>query len=142
MLSGWPWTETGTRNTEIDFDIESTPLQISTDSVIGSGDNLWVRFLDKNSEGAGIHMKFVDPPSYTIGSCTQETDFSIPGTEKYRIWTFKKQDNTLQLLCNGVEIFNFNYGDSPAECKSWWTKDFAKITFFGNCDFFIWTNHR
>ena len=130
MLLGWPWTTTGTRNTEIDFDIESTPLQIQTDSVVGSGDYLWVRFLDTNSEGAGIDIKFTDPPSNSIGYCIPRVNFTMPGAEKYRIWTFIKQDNTLQLLCNGVEIFNFNYSDLSTEC--WWSKDIAKIAFPSN----------
>ena len=90
-----------------------------------------MRVLDKDSAGPGIDIEFTNPPTYIIGSCTQKTDFTLLGTENYRIWTFKKQDTTLQLLCNGVEIFNFNYGDSPAQsdCKSVWSRDFAYIRF-------------
>ena len=129
MLSGWLWTETGTRNTNIDFDIESTALQIQTDSVLGSGDIMWIRFVELNSDtGPGIMIKFSDPSSYAVGRCGDDT-FTLPGTEKYRIWTFRKQDNTLQLLCNGVEIFKMNYLEVSDECKSIWSKDFGRMIF-------------
>ena len=131
MLSGWLWKETGARNTNIDFDIESTPLQIQTDSVLGSGDVMWIRFVELNSDtGPGITIKFSDPAYYAIGRCGDET-FTLPGTEKYRVWTFTKQDNTLQLLCNGVEIYSLNYLESGAsdECKTMWSKDFGRMIF-------------
>ena len=129
MLSGWLWKETGTRNTEIDFDIESTPLQIQTDSVLGSGDVMWIRFVELNTDiGPGITIKFDGMASYAIGRCGDET-FTLPGTEKYRIWTFKKQDNTLQLLCNGAEIYSLNYLGASDECKRMWSLDFGRIIF-------------
>ena len=59
----------------------------------------------------------------------------MPGTEKYRIWTFKKQDDTLQLLCNGVEIYNLNYAESSnTDCKPRWSQDFSIIRFVSSDD--------
>ena len=97
---------------------------------------MWVRFtgIDPNL-AAGISIEFTDPASYFIGFCVEST-FTLPGTDKYRIWTFKKQDDTLQLLCNGVEIFNFNYEkESPrGECRDKWSSDFSKMMFPSNYD--------
>ena len=60
----------------------------------------------------------------------------MPGTEKYRIWTFKKQNSRLlKLYCNGEEVFSINYDNSPADCKNRWSKDFAKISFPSNAEF-------
>ena len=106
-----------------------------TDSAVGSGDFLWVRFLDSTPEGPGIDIEFTDPPSASIGYCRSRVTFSMPGIEKYRIWTFKKQDNTLQLLCNGVEILNLKYIEiSDKGCNNIWSRDFVKIIFPDNKD--------
>ena len=114
----------------IKFDIDSTPLQIQTDSVPGSGDVSWVRFIDPASDiGPGISIKFTDPASYFIGYCL-ESYFTLPGTNNYRIWTFTKQDSTLQLLCNGEEIFNFKYDEFPEkDCRNMWSSDFSQMLF-------------
>ena len=96
---------------------------------------MWVKFTDEDTGTAGINVDFTDTPSYNVGHCGTRTDFTLPGTENYRIWTFKKQDNTLQLLCNGVEIFNINYVASPKEaCKSQWSQDFSIIRFVNSND--------
>ena len=116
----------------ISFDIDTTPLQIQTDSVLGSGDVMFVRFVGQNSSGTvGIDVIFTNPPTYDIGHCGTRTDFALPGTEKYRIWTFKKQDNTLQLLCNGAEIYNLNYTEylDDETCGEKWSLDFTHLRF-------------
>ena len=93
---------------------------------------MWIGFVELNSDtGPGITIKFSDPASYAIGRCSDDT-FTLPGTEKYRIWTFKKQDNTLQLLCNGVQIYSLNYLADSDECKDIWSKDFGRIIFFSS----------
>ena len=128
------WTATGLRNTSIDFDLESTPLQIQTDSIAKSGDVVWVWFHGSTYDGAGIFIYFNELLTYTIGWCKKDKNvtFTLPGKEKYRIWTFMKQDNTLQLLCNGVEIFNFNYAEpfsNNDECKTRWSQALTKMRF-------------
>ena len=89
-----------------------------------------VRFVDISTDNSiGVRITFSDPPTYGIAICKTGISFTMPGTEKYRIWTFKKQDNTLQLLCNGVEICNFNYGDSTTNggCADKWPDKFSHI---------------
>ena len=81
----------------------------------------------------GIDIEFTNPPSASIGYCGSRVDFNMPDTEKYRIWTFKKQDKTLQLLGNGVEILNLNYMElSDNGCNDIWSRDFIKIIFPDN----------
>ena len=126
------WTPTGTRDTNIDFDIESTPLQIQTDSVLGSGDVMRVRFVDVSIDNSiGVRITFSDPPTYGVADCETGTSFNLPDKEMYRIWTFKKLDGTLQLLCNGLEVFNFNYTDSTTngDCSDNWPDNFSHIKF-------------
>ena len=91
-----------------------------------------VRFIDISTDNSiGVRITLSDPPTYGIAVCRTGISFTLPGTEKYNIWTFKKQDNTLQLLCNGVEIFNFNYGDSSNNdgCADNWPDKFSHIQF-------------
>ena len=132
------WTAVGTRNTKIAFDLESCPLQVQTDSVVGSGDVLWVRFLKLNSgEGPGISIKFNDPPTYSIGRCSNisNEEFTLPGADKHKIWTISKQNDKLQLNGNGVELFDFNFKDSSElDCKTMWALDFAHIKFMSTVD--------
>ena len=95
---------------------------------------MWVRFVEtKPIDKPGISVLFNDTPTYNIGYCMRYVRFTMPGTgkEKYRIWTIKKQDKTLQLLCNGVDIFNVSYAKISERCKKRWSRDFAAMI-FGN----------
>ena len=129
------WKAAG-KKTRKHFDIESTPLQVQTDSALGSMDVMRVRFLKlSTTTGARVEVTFSDPPTYTISSCgINNVIFNMPGGEKHRIWTFIKHDRTLQLLCNGVEIFNLNFGESANECREMWSLDFEEIKFSKNVD--------
>ena len=127
------WTAV-TKSQNIDFDLETTPLQIETDSMVGSGDLIWVRFNPLNSDsGPRISILFQDPPSYYIGYClTDNISFTIPSTENKRVWTIRKTATTLQLLCDTKQIFILNFADSPRkqECTSNWSNlDTAHINF-------------
>ena len=129
------WTITGERNQLIEFDLESTPLQVFTNSEIGSGDLMWVQFLDSSADGnkgGGISLYFDSPPKYDLGYC--ETRVEIPvdklGTDKNRIWTIKKENTRMKLLCNRVEIFDIETQTSTeAVCKTRWSFDCAKMRF-------------
>ena len=125
---------TGERGREIKFNINSTPLQLYTDSEIGGGDVMWVRFTQSNSGiFAGISVKFDSRPSYHIGKCVKERK-GIPknklGENKNRIWTIEKQETRLKLFCNGVEIFNHDTQTSSNElCRTHWSSDLDSFRF-------------
>ena len=129
------WTAVGTRNQNKDFDINLWPLQVKTDSKTGSGDVMWVRFVELNSHnGAGIWVTFDDPPTYDIGYFGQQNiKFTMPSTNKNRIWTFSKRDNAVKLFCNGVEIFDYSFTESTLpNCKIQWNLNLAQIQFAEN----------
>ena len=83
-----------------------------------------------------VRIIFSNPPLYSIMKCDKNSNFTLPGTERYRIWTFTKQDNTLQLLCNGVEIFNFNYVEfsTNTECSETWSQNISNIQLMSDSD--------
>ena len=125
------WTASGERDVYIDYDIETYPLQIMTDSVMGSEDWLYVTFYQADgSVKRGIKVKFTAPPSYWIGHCSSnEATFTAP-EEQVRIWTYTMTDTSLILACNGVEIVNYLFSESTRdECVSQWIRDAGKIKF-------------
>ena len=131
------WMQTGARNRKISFDIGSTPLQILTDSEVGSGDILWARFLphwDSDiADGVGISVRFNNELIFSIGYCRT---WNIPlakipqsDTNTTKVWTFKKLDETLILLCNGVEIVKYSLKESSLDCRQRWSRDFKRLQF-------------
>ena len=96
---------------------------------------MWVQFLDSSADenkGGGIALYFDSEPKYDLGYC--ESRVHIPlnklGTNKSRIWTMKKENATMKLLCNGVEIFDIETQTSTkSECRTRWSFDCGKIRF-------------
>ena len=133
------WTTTGERNQAIKFDINSTQLQVYTDSEIGSGDVMWLRFIESNSgKGAlaGISVRFDSTPNYHIGTCVSDRE-DIPtnkiGESNHRIWTIVKNGSKVKLACNGVEIFHYDtQTSSDNNCKERWSLDFDTLKFVDN----------
>ena len=92
---------------------------------------MWVWFEDT----VGFGVRFKNPPEYWIGTCTGNNTyipFTLPVKKEKLVWTFRKHEDTLELRCDGVEIFNFNYESStfpgPA-CKNNWSKYFTYLEF-------------
>ena len=121
----------------IDYDIETYPLQIMTDSVVGSEDLIRMRFFNESEAGAGgFRVKFADPPQYKIGWCSTDwvTFTNIP-EEQVRTWTITKTDTSVILACNGVEIVNYLFSESTTDdCVSYWSRDGVKMKFMSEID--------
>ena len=115
----------------IDYDIETYPLQIMTDSVVGSEDWLYVTFYDADgSVKRGLKVKFTAPPSYWIEHCSSDWGTFTAPEEQVRIWTITYTDTLLILACNGVEIVNYMFSESSRDdCASTWSRDAEKIKF-------------
>ena len=89
-----------------------------------------MKFVDADDNGPALRVKFSDPPKYHIAFCTNFVEFAVRNIAEHRIWTFSKQENALELLCNGIEIFKFNYVTNFDEkCKDMWSKNFVQIIF-------------
>ena len=130
------WTVTGERNTKIQFDINSNPLQVFTNSEIGSVDLMWTRFITHSGKGTGLSVLFESIPSYYIGSCGSER-INIPlnklGTDNHRVWTIKRENSAVKLFCNGVDIFHYDTKTSNEKsCEDAWSLDFAVLKFPNN----------
>ena len=109
------WTVSGERGTWIPYEIEIYPLQIRTDSAVGSEDVLRVGIAKSNESRAGlshvgIQVVFSNPPIYKI-SCWKfqqwnATQFDGIPAGNTRVWTIEKTEKTLKLSCNMVTIFH------------------------------------
>ena len=134
-LTGWIAVQ---RDVNIEYDIETTSLEIRTDSVLGSGDLVYVYFKDSQGRWAGaVHVQFTSTPQYHIGWCTNWVNFQTPlptATVKvWRITVIKSSDIvSVQILCNGEEVVNYVLSDST--CVSGWTtlwsRDGVQIYFY------------
>ena len=127
---------------KIDFDLENYPLQIKTDSEVGSDEEVKVMFFDSQEDLiGGIFLYFKSPPQYYISYCSS-SHVDIPNlpsqTEKVWTITFTRTSDvvTLVLHCNEVEVFNVVISDKI--CKSgfaatyWIRKPASKILFLSD----------
>ena len=125
----------------ITWDLETTPLQIKTDSTLGSGDRIWVYVNDAvNVNVRRMMVTFSDNTyQYGIYMCNNE-DFPVqPKAGVDKIWTIAKTETALTITCNGVQVLNFVFADAPnnkpAACVQWWGGDIVEqIRFSGGAD--------
>lgn len=125
------------RRVDIKHDLESTPLEIKTNSTLGSGDRVWIWFHDAHghSEGSGITIRLSSPPKFALLGCTLHTNFptDLPtaSDKMWRITLSRAQGVHVTIHCNDVELVNIQLSD--ATCYENWSKRWslkvAKIYF-------------
>ena len=129
-MSDWSAVGEGKRN--IAFDLNITPLQIKTESEIGSGGKILVEF-DEDDFTTPVWIKVVltSTPTYTIRYCEPyNLQLDLPTSDKDKIWTFKKDGSILKLLCNEHEVNSFDILTSEyPNCKEYWNQELKYIRF-------------
>ena len=126
------------RGNRFDYDLESTPLQIKTNSTVGSDDLVRVWFYDAEGQSAGrVDLYFRSTPRYSLSYCSLgETDLpaSLP-SETDKILTLildRNSDVRLLILCNDVEVLNVVLSDTICGRSDWreyWNREAKKIIF-------------
>ena len=112
---------------KIPWDLEGTPLQIKTDSALGSGERIWMPTYGDNFV-SGISITFSAQVEYSIYNC--ESDSFMPPVVVDKIWTITKTETALIITCNGVEVVNDLFADSSnSDCDPTWGKDVEQILF-------------
>ena len=139
FISGWISVQ---REVFIEFDLESVPLQIKTDSLIGSNKQIQVIFYDENYEPAGgFNVKLTSTPQYYISYCSSDWK-NFPGvlpTETEKVWRIsltRNPDITLTVHCNDVEILD-NLLSSLCDHGEWstaWSRIKTQIKFTATID--------
>ena len=140
-ITGWIAVQ---RGTYINYDLENSPLQIRTDSLDGSTEQVGVFFRTGWTTWVGaVYFYFTSPPKYWIGSCSaSQTNFptALP-TETDKIWTVKlsKTSGTVSIViyCNNKEVLNVVLSDTTCSQSDWsedWRRDVDKIEFSSKYD--------
>ena len=113
---------------KIPWDLETTTLQIKTDSKAGSGEkiNVWM-FIKDNRYIGGVTVQFTSTIKYWIDYCTSSWSQLLiePPVDVDKIWTITKTETSLIITCNGVEVVNYLFADSSriSECVPRWVGD-------------------
>ena len=120
-----------------DIALDVAPIQVQTNSLVGSGEKLWVRFVEKGTnDGPGFWVEFTDPPQYRLGYCNDRSEFTMP-EGPIRVWTISRENDRIKLDCNGVVIFDINYINNDwktngvEKCKFYWANDLGATRFQG-----------
>ena len=126
------------RSVNINYDLENSPLQIKTDSIVGSDEKASVRLFTAGGQNAGrISLHFTSPPQYHLRDCTPSyTNFrtSLP-TQIDKIWTIKlTRTSGIRLIinCNNKEVLNMVMSYTTCSSSSWstfWNREVDKIKF-------------
>jgi len=129
------WTDI-TRNGKIDYDLETHPLQIMTDTAVGSSEQVYIFFLTAAGSYIGsIQLTFYNPPKYYILSCASSwTPFPVTlPVEQDKVWTITKTASAIKIECNGEEVLNYLFSESADTlCVTKWSQDLEQIKFFSD----------
>ena len=119
----------------MNMDVKATPLQIKTDSTLGSGDLVFVRFFNKGASPAGgVKLHFTSPMQYELEWCTEERLLleNVPAQQD-KVWTISRtSDNRIKIECNGVVAADFEIASCTHSAKNLYERNMEKIRFFGD----------
>ena len=127
------------KSANIPWDLETTPLQIKTNSTPGSWNNkIYAVMLDKNGTLIGsVQVKFSSPMKYLIGNCMSgwEALPVQPPVEVDKVWTITKTEIAWKITCNNVEVLNYLFAASKdSDCVPQWGGDVVEQIKFNNAD--------
>ncbi|XP_063678964.1 uncharacterized protein LOC134814712 [Bolinopsis microptera] len=137
-LCGWLPVE---REVQIEWDLESTPLEIKTNSGLRSGEAVKVRFYSSIIDYAGlVQLYFDSTPQYNLGYCnTPYMNLHVnppsPTDKVWRITLTRTAGVRLVIHCNEVEVLNILISQATCSDSSWstyWNRDVTKIKFFSS----------
>ena len=128
-----------TRGEDIDWDLENAPVEIKTDSTLGSNELVILYFKSSQVDDAGgVRIKFSSQPQYYLLFCSHWTNFpkTLPSaTEKiWRITLDKSAGIRVIIHCNEERVLNLllsyrlcaNY---DFRYYKYWNRDVTKIYF-------------
>ena len=96
------------RTTSDLMNMKVAPLQIKTDSSIGSGDVIDVQFTDMGVyPSGGVEITFSDPMTVQFKRCTETpiTLTNVPAGDE-RVWNVYRVFGRVKIECNDVTVAN------------------------------------
>ena len=134
-ITGWTKVK---RDVYIDADLESSPLEIMTDSSLGSGEKVEVHFYtSEEGYAGGVILHFTSTPRYQLWTCTNSrnnflTELPTDTNKVWKISQTKTSDIRLVIHCNEEEVVNVILSDTTCGDSRWsslWKGDVEKISF-------------
>ena len=120
-------------------DLETTPLELKTDSTLGSRDEIDIIFHNSLRQPAGcVEIHFDSTPKYWLYWCTG-SPANFPSTlptavdKVWRISLTRTSDIRLQIHCNDLEVLSFLLSDETCDRSDWrdyWSRDIERLLFF------------
>ena len=138
IITGWIAVQ---RDVRIDFNLEEYSLNITTDSTLGSNDEVHVWFYTSQgfSVAGGLSLYFYSTPKYWISFCSLvPTNFptNLP-SDNNKVWKViltRTSGIRLVVHCNEEEVLNTMISDSTCDnsylnWSSSWSREVAEIEF-------------
>ena len=118
----------------IEYDLQEHPLQIKTDSAVGSGEKVIVQlYTAEEVLISSILLNFSATPQHYISYCTSSSSFPVDlPEEQNKTWTITKTATALKIECNDAEVLNLVYSESnydSSSCVTRYSWDVEKIKF-------------
>ena len=134
----------------VTIDLENTPLELKTESQVGSGEKARIDFMNGGSYTGLLEIKFDSTPYYSLIWCTSGRNYFLSDlpTGENMVWkiTFTRTtDLRIQIHCNGVEVVNFVMTDETCSQAGWrsrWGKEVEKVLFVANNAFKYYRPYR
>ena len=120
QLTGWLRVQ---RVKKITWNLESRPLEIRTNSVLGSNDRVGVYFSAGGAGAGGVYLGFTSTPRYLLGGCKSWTNLPVnppsPTDKVWRITVTKTAGVRLVIHCNDVEVLNTLISEATCSDSRW-----------------------
>ena len=120
-------------------DLETTPLEIKTNSTLGSGDKVRLYFFNSKRKWAGgFRIHFSSTLQYLLDFCNlinHYTNFpSNPPTAVHKVWRIsltRTSSARLQVHCNNVEVLNLLPSETcdMSDWEDFWSREVEEIVF-------------
>ena len=85
-----------------------------------------------------MDISFENPPTWNVGYCQngERIPLEIPQSRsEITVWTVTKTVAFMRVLCNGEEVFNYNFADSSeTSCVDSWATRTTDHIFFKSSD--------
>ena len=129
MIAGWGEPKPGVAT---EYDLETTPLEIKTNSTLDSKKMIFLTFHTKTGVIAGgFQLKFSSTPQYLLYYCSGWINLPIHPpdiTTKFLLVLDRNPGLQLRVFCNDVKLLDMNV---HARCRNSqaWRRIIAKIKF-------------
>ena len=124
------------------YQLDSSPIQVATNSTVGSQDVIHLHFRKNNDLAAGtIEIKFSDPPAFSVGYCLKDWHrFLMPDAVSH-VWTISKtfgngsesntKANSVVIHCDNIVVteFVFSEASNSSKCEAVWSRGSQKMRF-------------